>query len=87
MFRGCKITKKKWHSLSINQENAVTLQPIYDNKTMTTHIKNLLEGAGKKKHLQRKTLDRFALLAGFQSWSDLHAALQGENDAQLNYAD
>lgn len=54
---------------------------------MTTHIKSLLEGVGKKKHLQRKTLDRFALLAGFQSWNDLHAALQGENDAQLNYAD
>lgn len=54
---------------------------------MTTYIKNLLEGAGKKRHLQRKTLDRFALLAGFQSWNDLHDALQGQNDAQTNYSE
>lgn len=54
---------------------------------MTTHIKSLLEGVGKKKHLQRKTLDRFALLAGFQSWSDFRTALLGDSDAQLNFSD
>lgn len=54
---------------------------------MTTAIKTILSGAGKKKHLQRKTLDRLALLAGFQSWNDLHATLQGESDAQINYSD
>ena len=32
-----------------------------------------------------KTLDKLALLAGFQSWSDLREALRGENDASLNY--
>lgn len=35
---------------------------------------------------KRKTLDRLALFAGFQSWSDLQTALLGEGGAQLNYA-
>ena len=33
------------------------------------------------------TLDKLALLAGFQNWKDLKAALHGENSADLNYDD
>ena len=32
-----------------------------------------------------KTLDKLALLAGFQSWDDFHDALHGDDDAQVNY--
>ena len=35
----------------------------------------------------QKTLDRLALLAGFQSWTDLVKALHGDNDGDLNYKD
>ncbi|MCR5076759.1 MAG: hypothetical protein K6A82_01825 [Prevotella sp.] len=41
---------------------------------------------GKEKP-SKKTLDRLALFAGFQNWTDLRAALHGENDAKLNYED
>ncbi|MCH4148482.1 MAG: hypothetical protein LKG25_08695 [Prevotella sp.] len=34
-----------------------------------------------------ETLDRLALLAGFQNWKDLKEALHGEGDASLNYDD
>lgn len=40
--------------------------------------------SGKRKPSQR-TLDRLALLAGFQSWHDLRAAAMGDADATLNY--
>ena len=33
----------------------------------------------------KKTLDKLALLAGFQSWDDFYDALHGEDDAQVNY--
>ena len=38
-------------------------------------------------HLSRESLDRLALLAGFQTWRDLQEALRGEGDASLNYDD
>lgn len=31
------------------------------------------------------TLNKLALLAGFQSWAELHEALKGEDDGSLNY--
>ena len=43
-----------------------------------------LQAAEKPK---RKTLDRLALFAGFQTWNDLRIALRGDADAQLNYED
>ncbi|SFG46128.1 hypothetical protein [Prevotella sp. KH2C16] len=39
------------------------------------------------KHLSGETLDRLALLTGFQTWDDLQEALRGEGDASLNYED
>ena len=38
-------------------------------------------------HLSRESLDRLALLAGFQTWRDLQEWLRGEGDASLNYDD
>ena len=32
-----------------------------------------------------KTLDRLALLAGFQSWQDLREAMRGESDAAFGF--
>lgn len=40
-----------------------------------------------KHHFSRETLDRFALLAGFQSWDDLDKAIHGDTDASINYRD
>lgn len=39
------------------------------------------------KHLSAGTLDKLALLAGFQSWEDLNDAIHGDSDAQINYED
>ena len=39
---------------------------------------------GKEKP-SRQTLDKLALLAGFQSWDDFHEALHGDDDGNLNY--
>ena len=39
------------------------------------------------KHLSNETLDKLALLTGFQTWNDLQEALRGEGDASLNYED
>lgn len=41
---------------------------------------------GKRK-LSDDTLDRLALLAGFQDWRDLRDALHGDTDASINYED
>ena len=41
----------------------------------------------RKEKLSVATLDKLALLAGFQNWKDLKAALHGENSADLNYDD
>ena len=35
----------------------------------------------------KKTLDRLALLAGFQNWADLNKALHGDNSGDLNFND
>lgn len=41
----------------------------------------------RKEKLSDATLDKLALLAGFQNWKDLKIALHGENSAELNYDD
>ena len=40
---------------------------------------------GKEKPSQQ-TLDRLALLAGFQSWADFQDALNGTGDGLVNYS-
>ena len=49
-------------------------------KQLWSHIK------GTEK-LSTDTLNKLALLAGFQNWSDLQKALHGESDAEINYED
>lgn len=49
-------------------------------KQLWSHIK----GAEK---LSPDTLNKLALLAGFQNWSDFQKALHGESDAEINYED
>lgn len=39
---------------------------------------------GKEKP-SRQTLDKLALLAGFQSWDDFQGALHGTEDGLVNY--
>lgn len=39
------------------------------------------------RHLSPATLDKLALLAGFQSWKDLRRTLRGETAADVNYED
>lgn len=43
--------------------------------------------SAKPEKPSQRTLDRLALFAGFQNWSDLQQALHGTNDATLNYKD
>lgn len=44
---------------------------------------NVLRGKEKP---SRQTLDRLALLAGFQSWDDFQGALHGTEDGLINYS-
>ena len=45
-------------------------------------VESILSGREKP---SKQTLNRLALLAGFQSWEDLKDALNGDADASLNY--
>ena len=40
--------------------------------------------SGKEKPTQ-ETLNKLALLLGYQSWDDFHEALEGEDDGDLSY--
>ncbi len=48
-------------------------------------LKKLLDLFTGKRKLSPEALNRLALFAGFQSWSDLSDALHGETDASVNY--
>lgn len=50
-------------------------------------IRMLIQKSTHGKQLSEKSLDKIALLAGFQSWKDLNEALHGDADASLNYED
>lgn len=49
-------------------------------KKIAAHIK----GTEKPK---KETLDRIALLAGFQDWDSFKAAIYGDADGQLNFGE
>ncbi len=48
-------------------------------------VKKILQQFSPHKKLSPETLNKLALLAGFQSWKDLSDALHGEDDGQANY--
>lgn len=48
-------------------------------------LKKLWELVTGKRKLSVATKNRLALFAGFQSWSDLEAAIHGDTDASINY--
>lgn len=48
-------------------------------------LRKLWKTVTAKRPLSAATKNRLALLAGFQSWSDLDDALHGEADAGTNY--
>ena len=52
-------------------------------------LRKLLEAVEKElvKKPNRKTLDRLALLAGFQDWQSFQDALHGDDDGTSNYED
>ena len=45
-------------------------------------VESILSGKEKP---SKQTLNRLALLVGFQSWEDLRDALSGDADASINY--
>ncbi len=54
-------------------------------KKVNAHaLHKLVDVIRGKEKLSRSTLDRLALLAGFQCWDDFHEALHGEDDG-LSY--
>ena len=68
---------------------------IQDLKVLAEHIEKKVGKAhvfykmwdvlkGKEKP-SRQTLDKLALLAGFQSWNDFQGALHGTEDGLVNY--
>ncbi|MGI6243009.1 MAG: hypothetical protein ACOYJK_05695 [Prevotella sp.] len=48
-------------------------------------LKKLWDVLSGKRKLSAETLDKLALLTGFQDWQDLLDALHGEVDASVNY--
>lgn len=84
-----KIGKFASHSLHMRRE-LNELSAKFDKLGINLSIKSLRRIWDKGFVLERpsaKTLDRLALLAGFQSWNDLKKALHGDNDGDLNYND
>lgn len=88
----------QFHSFSVlllpvsNYERIVMKQ---DLKVLAEHIEKKVGKAhvfhkmwdvlkGKEKP-SRQTLDKLALLAGFQSWDDFQGALHGTKDGLVNY--
>ena len=59
----------------------VTLDHHFSFSSMK-RVESILSGREKP---SKQTLNRLALLAGFQSWEDLKDALNGDADASLNY--
>ena len=68
---------------------------VFDTKNWNTELDTLVGKAhvfhkmwdvlkGKEKP-SRQTLDKLALLAGFQSWDDFQGALHGTEDGLVNY--
>jgi hypothetical protein len=53
----------------------------------SSSLKKMWEIATGKRKLSPEALDRLALFAGFQDWTDLNDALHGDADASLNYDD
>ncbi|MGI6223943.1 MAG: hypothetical protein ACOYJG_10055 [Prevotella sp.] len=52
------------------------------NFSSMRRVESILSGKEKP---SKQTLNRLALLAGFQSWEDLMDALKGDADASINY--
>lgn len=48
-------------------------------------LRKLWDALSGRRRLSIKTLDRLALLTGFQDWGDLRDALHGDVDASVNY--
>lgn len=66
--------KKKWPFRQRLSAGAASLR----------RVENILSG---KKKPSRHTLDRLALLAGFQNWHDLREAVHGEAGAGTNFGE
>jgi len=63
---------------------ANVLQKMHPAKTGNLHkMWDILKGKEKP---SQQTLDRLALLAGFQSWADFQDALHGTGDGLVNYS-
>jgi len=54
---------------------------------LKTEADKALKYLRKKENLSPATLNKLALLAGFQNWHDLQMALHGNADASVNYDD
>ena len=84
-----QIGKFASHNLHVRRE-LNELSSKFDKLNINLSMKSLRRIWDKSFTMERpsqKPLDRLALLAGFQSWTDLVKALHGDNDGDLNYKD
>lgn len=74
-------------NLLTEDEKIVHVLAKHDLCANLSGVHKLWDCLQRKEKLSVATLDKLALLAGFQNWKDLKAALHGENSADLNYDD
>lgn len=83
---GKKMKVKPHHVATDFEHLSQTLSRHHINLSVSS-VRKLCEILTGKRKLSQEALNRLALFAGFQDWTDLNDALHGEADASLNYDD
>lgn len=74
-------------SLSVDYDKVSKKLKQYHINLEAKSLHKLWGNIQTKEKPSKKTLDRLALFAGFQTWEDLLTAIHGNCDGQLNYED
>ncbi|WP_281698489.1 hypothetical protein [Hallella colorans] len=82
-----KKMKREPHRLAIDLDHVAAVLSKHHINLNTASLRKLRDVLTGKRKLSNDTLDRLALLAGFQDWRDLRDAIHGDTDASINYED
>lgn len=76
-----------FHSLTTDLEKVSSRLEGHSTHIDAKTLRKLWADVVRRERPSRRTLDRLALFAGFQTWEDLRATFHGDTDAQINYED
>ena len=84
-FRYLLLPVSKYERIVMKQDLKVLAEHI-EKKVGKAHVFHKMWDVSKgKEKPSRQTLNKLALLAGFQSWDDFQGALHGTEDGLVNY--